>query len=202
MKPPDGGKSGSPVGARVGHRAGVADLCGGRGALGMDGVGEAAEPVEVVPGEEHAVAVGPAFGGNGQVGHGRHGDATGRHAAVELDEGVAHRALGHHALEGGRLDDPVAQGERAQRGGRKDLGGVGRCGRWRRWRAGGMVLPLPTGEEAARPVGRRRRSASPVRSGGVSGGRDGVGPEGWAAQSAVECGRLQVDRGLRCVAGW
>ena len=86
------GERGSPVGARVGHGAGVTDLCGGRRALGVHGVGEAAEPVEVVPGEQQAVAVGPAFGRDGQVGHGRHGDATGRHAAVELDEGVAHRA--------------------------------------------------------------------------------------------------------------
>ena len=70
------------------------------------------------------MAVGTTLGRHGQIGHGRHGDATGGHGAVELHQGVADAAPGHHPFEGGRLDDAVPQGERAQIRRGEDLGGL------------------------------------------------------------------------------
>ena len=53
-----GREGGRAVGACVGHRAGVADLCRRGRALGVHGVGQAAQPRQRVLAEQQAVAVG------------------------------------------------------------------------------------------------------------------------------------------------
>ncbi len=74
--------------------------------------------------EQQAVAVGAPLGRDGQVGDRRQGRPAGRHPPVELDQLVADLRPGRHALEGGRLDDAVAQGQRPERRRRED--GAGR----------------------------------------------------------------------------
>ena len=119
-----GREGGGAVGPGVGHRPGVADLRRRGGALGMHGVGQPAQARHGVVVEEEAVPIRPALGRDGQVGHrGQRGPAGG-HAAVELDQRVAHLAPGGHPFEGGGLDDAVAQGQRPQ-GGRGEDGGDG-----------------------------------------------------------------------------
>ena len=123
-----GRERGGAVRAGVGHRPRVADLGRHGGALRVDGVGQAPQARHRLLVEQQAVAVGAPLGRHGEVGHGGHGGAAGGHPAVELDQLVGDGAAGHHALEGGRLDDAVAQSERAERG---------RCEDLRRGRAGG-----------------------------------------------------------------
>ena len=103
------------------------------------------------------MAVGAALGRHGEVGHRRHGGATGGHPAVEVDQLVADLATGHHALEGGRLDDPVAQRERAEGGRGEDLGG-GRAG-------GAWHGPTFADAGAARTLGQCAAPAWAARSG-------------------------------------
>ena len=156
-----GGREGrGTVGARVGDRPGVADLRGGRGALGVDRVGEPAQAGDGVLVQEEAVPVGPPLGGDGEVGHGGHGGAAGRHPAVELDQLVADDAARHDALEGGRLDDAVAQCDRPEAGRAEDLG---------RGRAGGAWHgPTFAERRAGRTI-----DLSPDRSAAASDGSSG-----------------------------
>ena len=162
-----GGQGRGAVGARVGHRPGVADLGRRRRTLSVDGVGEAAQPGQVLLVQQEAVAVRAPFGRHGQVGHGGQGGAAGGHAAVEVDQRVADGATRHHAFEGGRLDDAVAQRQRAQGRRREDgrrrgglAGGAGRHGPTFADPRGGRTFGslnagwLPTRGAAA---GRRRR---------------------------------------------
>ena len=157
-----GGQGGGAIGARVGHRPGVADLGRRRRTLRVDGVGQAPQAGQVGLVQQQAVAVRAPFGRHGQVGHGGEGGAAGSHAAVEVDQRVADGATRHHALEGGRLDDAVAQRERAQGGRRED-------GRRRGSGAGGAGRHGPTFADppAGRTLGAQREAAAGAgRSGG------------------------------------
>ena len=117
-----GRESRGTVGAGIGHRAGVPDLRGGCRALGVHGIGEAAQSRQGRLVEEEAVPIGAAFGRHGQVGHGAHGGPTLGDPAMELDELVADLAPRHDPFEGGGFDDAVAEGDRTQGGGGEDLG--------------------------------------------------------------------------------
>ena len=84
-------------------------LDGGRGALGVDGVGEAPQPGHDLGAHPQLVAERPAVLADGAVGEGGHADAAGGHAPVVLDEPVGdHAALGE-TLETARPHHAVAQ---------------------------------------------------------------------------------------------
>ncbi len=128
-----GREGGGAVGARVGHRPGVADLRRRGRALGVHGVGQAAQSRHRVLAEQQAVAVGPPLRRDGQVGHRGEGGPAGRHPAVEVDQLVADLAARRDALEGGRLDDAVAQGQRPEGRRSEDRRDGSTGGRWAAW---------------------------------------------------------------------
>ena len=99
---------GGLVGTGVGHRPGVTDLGTGGRALGVDGVGELAKSGHSVGAQPDALGVGAPLGRHGQIGHGGHAGPACGNRPVVVDELRRDQRLGHHALEGGRLDDPVA----------------------------------------------------------------------------------------------
>ena len=114
VKPPEGESAGARL-ERALATGPAWPICAAAAApSGVDGVGEAAQAGDGLFVQQQAVPVCPPFGSHGEIGHGRHGRATGGDAAVEVDQGVADGAAGCDALEGGRLDDAVAQGERAE----------------------------------------------------------------------------------------
>jgi hypothetical protein len=78
--------------------------------------------------------VGAALRRDGTVRDRVQSDAAAGHAAVELDQLVGHQALRRPALEGRRLDDPIAQRDRSERRWRERLGRA-RDGRERHRRA-------------------------------------------------------------------
>ena len=101
----------------------MADLGAGGRALGVDGVGELAKSGHGVGAQPDALGVGAALGGHGQVGHGGHAGPARGHRPVVVDELGRDQRLGHDPLEGGRLDDPVAQRDRPQPGGCERIDG-------------------------------------------------------------------------------
>ena len=68
-----------------------------------------------------ALGIGPAVRRDGQVGDGAHPDTAGRDFSVVVDEFAGDEGIGHHAFEGGALDDPVAQLDGAQPGRREGV---------------------------------------------------------------------------------
>ena len=166
---PRRGEGRSPVRPGVGHGAGMAEL-GGHGRAGVvHGVGEPAQAREHVVAHHDAVTVGASFGRDGQVGDGGHGRAALAHAAVEVDEGVGDLSLRGRALEGRRLDEAVAEGERPESGGLErrtvDGGGPGCADRPPgRSRVGGDLEPVPhaphRGDDGRATRGRPRRGCA------------------------------------------
>ena len=114
-------QSGGLIGSGVGHRTGVADLCADRRALGVDRVGEPAQPRHRLRAHPDSVALGAAARGHRAVGDGGHPDAAGGRQPVIFDEVVGDQCAGCAGLECRRLDDAVAQRDRAQLGGAQDV---------------------------------------------------------------------------------
>jgi hypothetical protein len=112
----------APVGPGVGHQAGVADLGRHQAALVVHGVGEPLQVGGDLRTHHQRVAVDPAPLGHRAVRHRGERGSTGGHPTVEGDQVVAHRAVGHHALERGCLHDPVAEGQGAQPVGVEQVG--------------------------------------------------------------------------------
>jgi hypothetical protein len=119
------GTDGTLDGTVGGVTDGVTGTTDGVGGV-VDGVGEPGQAGQGLLAEVHLLAVRAALGGHRDVGHGRHRDAAGGDAPVELDELVGDQGVGGPALEGGRLEQAVAQRERPERCGLED-------GRRRRW---------------------------------------------------------------------
>ena len=117
VEPPGRRDRGGLVGPGVGHRPGVSDLGAGGGALVVDGVGELAKPGHGVGAQPDALGVGAALGSHGQIGHRGHPRPADSHRPVVVDELRRDQRLRHDSLEGGGLDDPVAQGHRPKPGG-------------------------------------------------------------------------------------
>ena len=104
------------VGPGVGHRAGVAQLRGHGGTGVVHGVGDSAQARGHLVVHVDAVTVGASLGRHRQVGNRRHGGAARPHAAMEVDEGVGHLALGGGPFECRRLDEAVPQRDRPEPG--------------------------------------------------------------------------------------
>ena len=109
---------------RVRDRTRVADLRARGGALGVDRVGQPAQARDRVVGQDDLPSVGGAVTRDRAVRDRRHPHAAGGDRAMELDQPVGDDALRRRALEGRRLDDPVAQRQGAE---------LGRCERVHRW---------------------------------------------------------------------
>ncbi len=150
----------SPDHPRAGEEPAVAQLDGRRRALGVHGLGEAAQPGHDVGAHPELMAERTAVVADGAVGQGGHPDAAGRDAPVVLDEPVGdHAALGK-ALEASRPHHPVAerQTREGQRG--EDCACVGV--RWfhsPRSAVGSRVFG--TISQGAGPAGRRRTGLGP-----------------------------------------
>ena len=166
VEAPGRGQGRRPVGPGVGHRAGVADLGRGRRAGLVHGVGEPLEVGHVVVAEQHAVPIGPALGRDGQIGHGGHGHTAGGHPPVEGHQVVGDLTLGAGPFEGGRLDDPVLQRERAERAGAKTSGaGPSTCWRERSCPTPSSHAPAHAYPTPETPASRRAIMTASARSG-------------------------------------
>ena len=115
-EPPGRSQRRRTVRTRVGHRPGMADLRGDRGPGIVDRLGEPTESGQGLLAQQHAVAIGPTLGRHRQIGHGGHAHAPRGHPSMELDQLVGDLTSGGRPFEGGRLDDPVLQRDRAQPG--------------------------------------------------------------------------------------
>ncbi|MCY1529904.1 hypothetical protein D9M68_650750 [compost metagenome] len=104
------------LGGRLGaaEAAAVRQLRGQRAALGMHGGGEALQLREDALVHPHLVGEGQAVRRHPAVGHGGQADAATGHTRVVGDQVVAGHPGRAHALEGGGLDHPVAQGQAGQ----------------------------------------------------------------------------------------
>ena len=109
VEEPHRGQRGGLVGARVGDRAGVADLRADRRALGVDRVGEPSEAGHRFRAHPDAVAFGAAALGDRAVGHRGHADPAGGRQSVVLDQVVADQRAGCAGFEGRGFDDAIAQ---------------------------------------------------------------------------------------------
>ena len=169
----DGARIGTAL-RRVGDGAGVSELGGRRRAFGVDGVGQPSQAGDRRVAQHDLMAVGAAVGRHRAVGHRAQPDAACRETPVEPDQLVGDDLIGRPPLEGRRLDDAVAQPDRAQRrrgeGIRRGLpaGGVGMadvlarivgtCQR-HRWRINARTLC-----RAHTKAGQRRRAGQKARS--------------------------------------
>ena len=104
------------VRARVRHRAGMADLCADRRALGVDGVGEPLQTGDGLRAHPDLAAVGPAALADRAVRDRRHAHTAGGDRPVEVDQVVGDDVVGRAGLERRRLDGPVAQRDGAELG--------------------------------------------------------------------------------------
>ena len=96
------------------HVSAVAQLDAGGGAFGVDGVGQLAEAGDYLGAHPELAVEGEAAAGDGCVGYGGHAHAAGGDGAVVVEELLRGLVAGAHALEGGRADGAVAQGQRAE----------------------------------------------------------------------------------------
>ena len=92
----------------------MADLRAGECPLGVDGIGQAAQPGNRVVFHHECVTLHPTARADCTVGDRGHRRAAGGDASVELDEFVGDSAVAHHPFERRGLDDAVPQRERPQ----------------------------------------------------------------------------------------
>ncbi len=99
--------------------------------LGVDRLGEPRHVGDQLVGEDERVAADATALRDGAVGKGREADASLRERHVEVDQLLADRSAGHHPFEARRLDDAVAQCDRAQLRGLERRGWVRNLGHHR-----------------------------------------------------------------------
>ena len=104
-----------------GHGPGVADLRGGCRALAVDRLDQPGQAGRGVGGDDQLVRRPAPVRGHGAVRHGRHPDPAGGDPLVELDQLLAHDVLAGETLEGGGLDDAVAQRQGTEPGWREGV---------------------------------------------------------------------------------
>ena len=124
VEEPHRGQRGRPVGPGVGHRTGVPDLRADRRTLRVHGVSQPTQPRQCLGAHPQPGAVGAPTPADRTVGDRRHAHAAGGHRAVELDQVVGDQRLRRASLEGGGLDDPVAQRDRAESSRAEHVGGA------------------------------------------------------------------------------
>ncbi len=93
------------------------DLGAHRRALGVDRLGESAQPRYRFPAHPDLFPAGAPAGGDRAIGDGGHGDPARGGLAVIFDQIVGHQRIGCPGLEGRRFDDAIAQRQRAELGG-------------------------------------------------------------------------------------
>jgi hypothetical protein len=92
----------------------VPELHGRRRAFGMDRVAEAGQARQRLGPHPDLVAEGASVGRHRAVGQGGRSDTPGRKATVPVDELPGHQPVAAAGFVGGRLDDAVAEFDRAE----------------------------------------------------------------------------------------
>ena len=108
--------------AAVRHVAAVAQLNGGLGPFGMNGVGDASQRFHDFGAHPQLMFEGEPVAGHRGVGQRSHAYTAGSHAAVVVIQLLGRCVVVAHTLEGGRPDGAVAQGDGAYRGRREEYG--------------------------------------------------------------------------------
>src|SRR5262249_16153619 len=103
-----------PIRSSVGDRSRVAELGADRGSLCVYSVGELAQADHSFLAHPDLVTVRAALRGNGAVGDRGHADAAAGGPQVVIDRPGRDQGMWCTALEGGSLDDTIAQPQRTQ----------------------------------------------------------------------------------------
>ena len=143
------------VGSGVRDGAGVADLRADRRALRVDRVGQSMQSGHGLRAHPDLPALGAPAGCHRAVGDRRHADPTRGEQPVVADQVVGDQRVRGGGLERRSLDDPVAQGHRAELGRGEHIGLGVRTGSLPQW------LPWVRSRWTARPRATRSSPTSP-----------------------------------------